>query len=721
MSNLVIKFKRLTPFKRCVLQNFPFIEEDFDALTNYGLLCKVVDYLNKVIASQNEVLQDVSEFEENVTENFEALRDKFVELKAYVDNYFENLDVQEEINNKLDQMAEDGILQEIITAYIQSNVAWTFDSVADMKASTNLIDGSYARTIGYYSANDGGGAVYKIVNSGTDDGGSIITLDNGLKARLINDENGINVKQFGAKIDNSTDDSPYIQAAIDYIHNNNLGIDLKLNAGTYLVSNTITIYNDVAIVLDGNVTLNSTTTNVAIHLLRNSVNSVSVAKWIKGSGQLKIVNAIERDLSGIGVKLEATENTLDNIDIDNLNIRNFETDFKLVPLNVWNIRFNNCIFYHAIKGFEYQRDTITQAQNSGERISFEDCLFTQNDSDVKINGRLVSQMNFHNCSFDFSNCIFNIPYTSQSGYLNSMSKVSISQCHIEGICDNIENLSDYTGAYGILYMDGSYDLSFSISDSTWVVYTDATYFNTVGDARKNCTININNIYVINDITTPSHLFWSNRPAQMNINVDNVNYRILHSVINNHSGDRVNSLPFSLNTILNPNPLFENLEVGSYGTAVNTVIGDYKITESSGILSITCYTSGITSNSKKLTIAFDPNFSQSWNAVLNLETTKYIPINRLKPIALQSIINYINNLGLNFTIKWYDAEFNQITTFFDYGLRPEVSNENISLPLATFAVYPPAGACYCKFNYTINGKNSGNDVSRELEGLMLYNL
>ena len=32
MSKLDIKFKRLTPFKRCVLQNFPFIEEDFDTL-----------------------------------------------------------------------------------------------------------------------------------------------------------------------------------------------------------------------------------------------------------------------------------------------------------------------------------------------------------------------------------------------------------------------------------------------------------------------------------------------------------------------------------------------------------------------------------------------------------------------------------------------------------------------------------------------------------------
>ena len=30
-----------------------FIEKDFDALTDYGLLCKVVDYLNQVITNEN--------------------------------------------------------------------------------------------------------------------------------------------------------------------------------------------------------------------------------------------------------------------------------------------------------------------------------------------------------------------------------------------------------------------------------------------------------------------------------------------------------------------------------------------------------------------------------------------------------------------------------------------------------------------------------------------
>lgn len=47
---------------------------------------------------------------------------KFVELKDYVEDYFDNLDVQEEINNKLDAMVEDGTFQQVLDAYIQPTI-----------------------------------------------------------------------------------------------------------------------------------------------------------------------------------------------------------------------------------------------------------------------------------------------------------------------------------------------------------------------------------------------------------------------------------------------------------------------------------------------------------------------------------------------------------------------------------------------------------------------
>jgi predicted MPP superfamily phosphohydrolase len=54
----------------------------------------------------------------NTKETVEEYIDKFNELHDYVYDYFDNLDVQEEINNKLDDMARDGSLTALIKAYV---------------------------------------------------------------------------------------------------------------------------------------------------------------------------------------------------------------------------------------------------------------------------------------------------------------------------------------------------------------------------------------------------------------------------------------------------------------------------------------------------------------------------------------------------------------------------------------------------------------------------
>ena len=97
-------YKPLTPFRLFVKSNFPFIENTYEALDNYGLYSKVVEYLNNVIANENTVESNVS-----------ALYESFVSLNNYVSDYFDNLDVQEEINNKLDEMVTTGEFQQIFS------------------------------------------------------------------------------------------------------------------------------------------------------------------------------------------------------------------------------------------------------------------------------------------------------------------------------------------------------------------------------------------------------------------------------------------------------------------------------------------------------------------------------------------------------------------------------------------------------------------------------
>lgn len=100
-------FKTLVRMSFQGLTNFPYIEEDFDALTDYELLSKVVEYLNQVISNNNE--------QNTLMTN---LYNAYVSLQNYVNNYFDNLDVQEEINNKLESMAQSGELTELIRNYV---------------------------------------------------------------------------------------------------------------------------------------------------------------------------------------------------------------------------------------------------------------------------------------------------------------------------------------------------------------------------------------------------------------------------------------------------------------------------------------------------------------------------------------------------------------------------------------------------------------------------
>ena len=163
-------FKKLPPFKWFVLQNFPFIEADFDAITYYQLLCKIVEYLNKVIDENNVI-----------GEQTEKLTNAFNELQDYVNHYFDNLDIQDEINNKLDEMAESGQLTEIIAQYLQLAGVLAFDTLNDLKNATNLVNGSIAKTLGTNSYNDGFGYFYKIrniLNTDIVDNDNIVALTN---------------------------------------------------------------------------------------------------------------------------------------------------------------------------------------------------------------------------------------------------------------------------------------------------------------------------------------------------------------------------------------------------------------------------------------------------------------------------------------------------------------------------------------------------------------
>lgn len=198
----------LPPFKRmCVtIGNLP--SSFMESLSYYEALCWMYNFLDK------EVIPAINAESEAITE----LQDAFTTLKNYVDTYFDNLDIQAEINAKLDDMAESGQLTDIIAQYLQLAGVLVYNDISEMEAAENLVAGSICKTIGFHSANDGGGNYYKvrdITNVDVIDNMTLFALsDVNLVAELIMPLY-ITPETFGAYGDNTHDDKLAIQKCLD--------------------------------------------------------------------------------------------------------------------------------------------------------------------------------------------------------------------------------------------------------------------------------------------------------------------------------------------------------------------------------------------------------------------------------------------------------------------------------------------------------------------------
>ncbi len=119
-------YKTLQPFRYWCQKVLPLVYDD--SLTYYELLCKVVDYLNKTMSDVETLHGDVTN-----------LHTAYVELQSYVNNYFSTLDVQEEIDNKLDELVNDGTLSKLLIPIIGSDSYPTFVDSVDKMTNTKLV------------------------------------------------------------------------------------------------------------------------------------------------------------------------------------------------------------------------------------------------------------------------------------------------------------------------------------------------------------------------------------------------------------------------------------------------------------------------------------------------------------------------------------------------------------------------------------------------------
>lgn len=102
--------KLLPIFRGWTLANFPFIEEDFDELTIYGMISKIGEYLNQMRIQVNENTEAAQKYEQylieiqaKVNELEEDYQQFKIEIDEDIDNRFRELTYQltTEINNQL--------------------------------------------------------------------------------------------------------------------------------------------------------------------------------------------------------------------------------------------------------------------------------------------------------------------------------------------------------------------------------------------------------------------------------------------------------------------------------------------------------------------------------------------------------------------------------------------------------------------------------------------
>lgn len=183
-----------------------------ESMSYYEMLCNLTWYIKTQITDNLNLQADA------ITE----LQNLYIQLQNYVDTYFDNLDIQTEVNNKLDEMAQDGTLENLIGQYLELATTYVYNNIEELKGATNLVNGSFARTSGFRSFDDLGGAYYKIRNVTNEDVIDNIHLfaitDNvNLVAELIKTDE-INIMQLGAYPSDNTkasENTTIIQYALD--------------------------------------------------------------------------------------------------------------------------------------------------------------------------------------------------------------------------------------------------------------------------------------------------------------------------------------------------------------------------------------------------------------------------------------------------------------------------------------------------------------------------
>jgi hypothetical protein len=222
-------------------------------------------------------------------------------------------------------------------ASLGSTQVQSFNSIAALRLRSGTTIANAAKTLGYYSAGDGGGNSFcwDSTSVATDNGGTVIkpTSVSGAGRWLAVDAYTINVRQFGAKGDGVADDTAEIQSAITASNTVYFPNGTYLFSGITINTHNVTLYGageSRSVLLMTNaaaaaVTIASTafTSGINIRNLKiegnaSNLGGISLGTTTFAAARIRIqdvfITGFQNAVNGYGIRLNSNQNT----DIENL-------------------------------------------------------------------------------------------------------------------------------------------------------------------------------------------------------------------------------------------------------------------------------------------------------------------------------------------------------------------------------------------------------------------
>ena len=281
---------------------------------------------------------------------------------------------------------------------VEPTIAAEFGSVEELAANGSLKAGDVVRTQSFYSGASRGGATYDVVEKSADaqpDGISRIGLANGLVA-VIRPQNGmVSVDQLGAHADNSTDDSQYIQAAI------NLGCKtVKFEGGEYRFNRQLELNHSNLTILGNNSTLhyynkfywdasrtdgdyalgilnqsnNNTIANIYIQDLNLSNEKTDGAETNYGHNMVRIANAEHVELYGCEISAYDHCETETKLVITNLDLRTYWNDVIIDTCDLINKTYSEAGGTIWVRSGKEGTGNLVMRNNTIEKSSHDESI-----------------------------------------------------------------------------------------------------------------------------------------------------------------------------------------------------------------------------------------------------------------------------------------------------------------------------------------------------------